>query len=633
MRDKTKSKKPSKINSNNKTKKLYGGDIERKNIFRKILSIGYELETQSLAKLNLINNDYMNEEKSRSMSRSMSKSMSQLKSKTNMSSKMSKKNSNLPILLNTDTVPKDYEIIKRIKNGDYTEEEFDYYANRLDEYIELDAYTSESIGKKKLVINPDTVFLSANDMAVTAFTKYLNVFCNMEDIKQNNAEDEEAESEEEDVFDKNDLYTFVTDSGEKYRINFETWQKKDCGMFADVEWIMTYYKPKISKNIILNTFVNVVENLLLHLSRLEKTKGKLIMNFSGSDKEIIKRPVDRYLYHLPNTNLYYLQTHLLEEELDTDDICVVPQMTFSCHIKDLVAIMKELAKDDIRLFENSMILSDQRVKIIENIEKAIKILMNNYNKSVSREYRIIDTRNKQLVQSMKNYIFMILFKMNRYFNNYLTDEKVKNKSKNAKYLKDTLFYNSRHTNYDLYKALKQNISEYFSNRLNNEQIVAIVQKIIIQQNVLEEYILDDKSHTRKNAFSIANNVEKSNKHYGDPYYSLVSYFDFFEDPIDNPERRNDKNELFYDWLQYDGIDNYSSTTNINNNIVLVEVRSFVRLLSNYIYSISDDELKNSMTNGICNRMKKYFKADMGGFSMIGLKQFVKLYKAKTKAKK
>lgn len=626
MRDKTKSKKPSKINLNNKTKKLYGGDIERKTIFRKILSIGYELETQSLAKLNLINNDYMNEENSRSMSRSMSKSMSQLKSKTNMSSKMSKKNSNLPILLNTDTVPKDYEIIKRIKNDDYTEEEFDYYANRLDEYIELDAYTSESIGKKKRVVNPDAVFLSANDMAVTAFTKYLNVFCN-------NAEDKEAESEEEDLFDKNDLYTFVADSGEKYRINFETWQKKDCGMFADVEWIMTYYKPKISKNIILNTFVNVVENLLLHLSRLEKTKGKLIMNFSGSDKEIIKRPVDRYLYHLPNTNLYYLQTHLLEEQLDTDDICVVPQMTFSCHIKDLVAIMKELAKDNIRLFENTMILSDQRVKIIENIEKAIKILLNNYNKSVSREYRIIDARNKTLVQSMKNYIFMILFKMSRYFNNYLPDEKVKNKLKNAKYLKDTLFYNSRHTNYDLYKALKQNISEYFSNSLNNEQIVAIVQKIIIQQNVLEEYILDDKSHTRKNAFSIANKVEKSNKHYGDPYYSLVSYFDFFEDPIDNPERRNDKNELFYDWLQYDGIDNYSSTTNINNNIVLVEVRSFVRLLSNYIYSISDDELKNSMTNGICNRMKKYFKADMGGFSMIGLKQFVKLYKAKITAKK
>ena len=38
----------------NKTKKIRGGHIERNIIFEKILSIGYELETQSLAKLTLI---------------------------------------------------------------------------------------------------------------------------------------------------------------------------------------------------------------------------------------------------------------------------------------------------------------------------------------------------------------------------------------------------------------------------------------------------------------------------------------------------------------------------------------------------------------------------------------------------
>lgn len=603
------------IHSKTQTMKIYGGDIQKKTIFRKILSIGYELETQSFAKLNLINDDYQD----KSISSKLSKSMSQLNSKSKATSK---KNQNLPILLNTDTVAKDYEVIKRIKTDDYTEEEFDYYANRLDEYMELDAYTSESIGKKKRFVNPDTVFLSANDMAVTPFTKYLNGFCNMDDIKVKNNEDDD----DEDLFDKNDLYTFATDTGEKYRINFETWQKKDCGMFADVEWIMTYYKPKISNNIILTTFINVVENLLLHLSRLEKTRGNLIMNFSGSDKELIKRPADRYLYHLPETNLYYLQTHLLEEQLDIDDVCVVPQMTFSCHIKDIVDIMKELTKDNIRLFENHQVLSDERVKMLNNIEKTVTLLLHNYNKSVSKDYRIIDARNKSLVQSIKNYIFMILFKLNRYFNNYLLDEKVKNKSKTAKYLKDTLFYNSRHTNYDLYKEIKQSISEYFSNKLGNNEIVDIVQKIIIQQAVLEEYILDDKSHTRKNAFLITNKLDKTNQHYGDPYYSLVSYFDFFENPIDNPDRRNDKNELFFDWLQYTGIDNYSSTTDIKKNVVLVEVRAFARALASYIYSISDDELKNNMTNGVCNRMTKKFQPDITGFSMVVLKQFLNLHK-------
>ena len=154
----------------------------------------------------------------------------------------------------------------------------------------------------------------------------------------------------------------------------------------------------------------------------------------------------------------------------------------------------------------------------------------------------------------------------------------------------------------------------------------IVQKIIIQQTVLEQHILDDKSYTRRNAFLITNKLDKTNQHYGDPYYSLVSYFDFFENPVDNPERRNDKNELFFDWLQYTGIDNYSSTTDIKNNVVLVEVRSFARVLASYIYSISDDELKKNMTNGVCNRMKKYFHPDITGFSMIVLKQFVNLYK-------
>jgi hypothetical protein len=614
------------IHSKTHTMKIYGGDIEKKTIFRKILSIGYELETSSFAKLNLIGDDYQKKSMSRTLSRSVSISQSKNRSKA-----ISKKNNNLPILLNTDTVPKDYEVIKRIKNDDYTEEEFDYYANRLDEYIELDAYTTESIGKKKRVINPDTVFLSANDMAVTPFTKYLNVFCNMDDIKATDNEDDDGE--EEDLFDKNDLYTFATDNGEKYRINFETWQKKDCGMFADVEWIMTYYKPKISNNIILNTFINVAENLLLHLSQLEKTRGNLVMNFSGSDKEIIKRPVDRYLYHLPDTNLYYLQTHLLEEQLDIDDVCVVPQMTFSCHIKDIVDIMKELPKDDVRLFETYPILSDGRVELLNKIEKTVTLLLKNYNKSVSKDYRIIAARNETLVQSIKNYIFMILFKLNRYFNNYLLDEKVKNKSKTAKYLKDTLFYNSRHTNYDLYKEIKQSISEYFSNKLDNKEIVDIVQKIIIQQAVLEEYILDDKSNVRKNAFLITNKLEKTNQHYGDPYYSLVSYFDFFENPIDNPERRNDKNELFFDWLQYTGIDNYSSTTDIKKNIVLVEVRLFARLMANYIYSIADDELKNNMTNGVCNRMKKYFQPDITGFSMTILKQFITLHKNMKNKKK
>lgn len=566
------------------TKKKRGGDITSNNIFKKILSIGYELETSLLAKLSMIENSEDGE----------------------------------PILFNTDSLTKDYEIIKRIQNNDYTNEEYEYYANRIEEFVETELYTTESLNKKKNLIEyPDSTFLVSNDLSETAFIKYLKEICNLKDKN----EDDDGE----DLIDKNDLYTFDTENGEKYKINFETWQQKHCGMFSDVEWIFTYYNPILSKNIILDTFINVAKNLILHLNSLEKQRGNLVVNFFENDKEIVKTPVNRILYNLPNTNLYYLQTHYIDEELDIDDICFVPQMTFSCRNKDLIDILKELTKDNIKIFENNVRLSNDRMQIIERIENCINNLFQNYNKSVSDEYKIKEYKNKNLVKSMKNYIFMIFFKLDRYFNNYLQDEKVISKSKTAKYLKDVLFYNSRHTNYELYKSLKQTVSEYFSGSLNNSDIVSIIQRLIIQQSVLEEFLIMDVKYVRKNAFLITNKLDKQNRHYGNPSFSLISYFDFFEDPIDNPERRDVNDEPFNDWLQYSQVDIYSSTSEIKNDIVLVEMRSFSRTLISYIYNFSY-ELNDNMTNGICNRITRKSQPDAtGAISISTLKQFISIY--------
>jgi hypothetical protein len=568
---------------NTKTKKKYGGDIDKKQIFRKILSIGYELESSSLAKFSLID-----------------------------------ESSDNPILLNSDSLPKDFEKIKRIQNDDFTEEEFDYYENRLEEFYELKPYTSESINKNnsnKLVEYNDTTFIVSNDLSITSFTRYLKKLCDL-----NDGEEEETE----DLIDKNELYTFESDDGKIFKINFETWQKKHCGMLSDVEWIVTYYNPKKSKNIILDTFVNVAKNLILHLNNLQKQKGKMAVNFI-EDKEIVKNPTNRILYNLPDTNLYYLQTHYINEELEIDDVCFVPQMTFSCQIEDLVDILKELSIDGIGLFENSVRISNQRIEMIERIEKCIQLLFKNYNNSAPDEYKLRDVKNKILMKSIKNYIFMIFFKLERYFNNYLVDEKVIAKSSTAKYLKDTLFFNSRHINYDLYMSLKKSISEYFQHSVAEDMIISIIKKIIIQNTVLEEYLVQNKENIRKNAFLITNKLDKSNKHYGNPHYSLTSYFDFFEDPIDSAERRDANDKPFNDWLQYNSIDIFSSTMEIKNNIVLVEVRSFQRTLNTYMYSIANDEMKNSMTNGICNRITKNFEPDAPGFSITTLKQFVSIY--------
>jgi hypothetical protein len=559
-----------------------GGDINTNNIFKKILSIGYELETLSLAKLSMIDTSDDGE----------------------------------PILFNTDSLTKDYEIIKRIQNNDYTNEEYEYYANRLEEFVDADVYTTASLNKTKLIKDNSSTFLVSNDLSETSFVRHLKSKCNFND----------NDDEEEDLIDKNDLYTFESENGEKYKINFETWQQKHCGMFADVEWIFTYYNPVLSKNIILDTFVNVAKNLIFHLKKLEKQRGNLVINFSENDKEIVKKPVNRILYNLPNTNLYYLQTHYIDEELDIDDICLVPQMTFSCHNENLVDILKELTKDNIQVFENNARISNIRMQVIERIENCINILFENYNNSAPKEYRIKDYKNKKLVKSMKNFIFMIFLKLDRYFNNYLQDEKVISKSKTAKYLKDVLFYNSRHTNYELYKSLKKTLSEYFSGNLNDDVITQIIQKLIIQQSVLEEFLIMDVKYVRKNAFLITNKLDKQNRHYGNPSFSLISYFDFFEDPIDNPERRDVNDEPFNDWLQYSQVDIYSSTSEIKNDIVLVEMRSFSRMLNSYIYSIGDDELKDSMKNGLCNRITRQFEPDaIGAITINTLNQFIALY--------
>lgn len=566
---------------NNKTKKTYGGDIYKNKIFKKILSIGYELETASLAKVSLL----------------------------------SSSNDEEQILLNTSSNSNDYGVIRKINIDDFTEEEYDKYANRLDELFEIDAYTTESINKKKpskLVKLKNATFIIANDIAATPFTKHLNKLCDFTET-----------SNDDNLIDKNELYTFASDDGNNYKINFDTSDKQDCGTIADVEWVMTYYNPEINKNIILNTFMNVVKNLILHLSSLEKTNGKLIINFDEKDKETIKKPVNRILYNLPDTNLYYLQTHFINEKLDIDDICFVPQMTFSCHIKDVIDIFKELAKDSVQNFEDYTRLSNERISIIERIEKCIDMLLKNYNKSVKKEYKIIESRNKILVKSMKNYIFMILFKLERYFDNYLLDEKVIKKSKTAKYLKDTLFYNSRHTNYELYKSLKKTISLYFVNSISDTEIISIIRKIIIQQPILEENWLDNKNNVRKNALSITNTIDKNNKQYGNPYYSLISYFDFFENPIDYETQ---------DWLVDKSIDIFSNTTDINNDIVLVEVRSFARLFVTYMYSIADDELKKNMTTGICNRLINKLKPDINGLSVGNMKRFIELYEKKNDKK-
>lgn len=572
-----------------------GGDIQHE-IFNKILSIGYELESTSLCKLTLLD-DPAN------------------------------------VLLNTDTAGQDLErLYKQLEKKNRNDEEDDADDEDMllrQELFNIDAYTTESLksGSSKMKKESNSSFIIANDMAVTPIVKYLNKRCKeseqeiindiLEIEKDNEDRDESADIAAMEY--KNQLYSFHTDSAKKYVLQFANSDKKDCGMIADVEWIFTYYQPNRSSNIILDTFINVIYNLATHLHKLTSQNGKLVLNLSSKSRHIVPDPLKRKLFNLPGTNLHYLQTHLIDEQQEIDDICIVPQMTFSCNITDMIPIVKGLIQDSLKIVDECHEIAVERITIIENLEKCIDELFENS--------PILQNQSDENVRSIKNYLFLILFKLYQYYNHYLQDEGVKAKAEKIMYLKDALFINSRHSNYALYVEIKKILSK----NNTNTQVVQMIRQLILQPKIMNRYMLEEPDNVRKNAFSPQNVLEKTHKNYGDPHYSLLSYLQFFEEPEEMGSANEGEEvtikslEKKHDWLRYRNFDIYSTTMEIKNGVVLAELRSFPRLLALYLNGIADEELLKELTYGPCNRATNKFNSIGGRFSLSSLIQFVKLY--------
>jgi len=604
------------------TKRL-GGDIHRHSVFKHIISIGYELETSSLSKLTLVY------------------------PKTGVNE--------IPFLMNTDTARKDLDIFQK-KNMEEEEEEEELaeeWALRQEEVVELDAYDRN----KK--VDKNVSFLITNDIVESPLVKYLGRTC-------------EPIEEEQALFSenfvklelKNKMYKFQEENGKKYDIQFVFHNDEEvpCGVFSDVEWILTYYKPARARNIIIDTFANVVLNLLYHLRDLESIPGSLLINtcagsspiikdvpFLGGDGDslrleskkleskkletatceiVAKKPEKRILFHKPGTSLYYLQSHYFEKEMTIKDACITPQMTFSAHISNVVPIMKELVKDTIRSIPNTSEIMDDRLKKMNGIEFCVDLLLKGYNQEETTHTFSNSSGDKTVYKSIRAYMFLILYKLFLFYNVYL-------QKKDTKYFKDALFFNSRHSNYVLYQSLKENIRVYFfggegvSEDTDSERIeqicVDIIQRLFVQQDILETHLIEDITFVRKNAFSIENRIDKTSSSYGNPAKSLISYFDFFENPLEKENIDIEDEIIYHDWLEYKRIDAFSSKMDLNSDIVLIEFRAFPRMLSTYIYSILDTEKKKKMTHGPCNEMTRNYQADIKGFSLSVLEDFYRHY--------
>ena len=574
------------------TKKNYGGDISNKDALQYILSIGYEFETDSFSKFTLYKNKLVNTDMARE---------------------------NISKFDETENEKNAAEIMN---NADENED--------IDKY--LDILSIRELEIKDIKINPtiidgnistdfinDTLFQITNDIKETRIQRYLNKKYNIDDDKESddeeNGEENDDKKNDNDKFIeiKNSLYKFkLTDKQIIYPINFVYFIDNDYSLFSNVEWVITYYKPKISINIIMNTFINALQNLFIHLDSLKMENGNLTITLPGTENdEIIPFPTNRILYNVPDSSVYYLQTEYYNKEnLSLDDICIQPQMTFSSNIIHTINIIEILSTDTVNSISSMNELFLNKKNDIDKVKDIINKLIINYN--IRARYKITKDLTKALIS---NYLFLILYKLFSYYNYYLQVTK-------KTYLKSFLPFNCRHSNYELYIVLKNLLMKIYS--IDSDSAIQIIIDIVCQPEILNISFIYEINYVRKGAFLKTNLLEKNNKNYGNPFYSLVSYINYFENPKTVPEDDEEK-ELYHDWLLFNRVDNVTNTFPIKNNIVLIEFRIFNRALSIFMYDIADSELKENMKNGICNKKQKRYDEGNSTTSILNFKKFVELY--------
>jgi len=84
-----------------------------------------------------------------------------------------------------------------------------------------------------------------------------------------------------------------------------------------------------------------------------------------------------------------------------------------------------------------------------------------------------------------------------------------------------------------------------------------------------------------------------NKYYGDPLYSISSYFSHFEkNDIEEEENK--------DWLVLNHIDEKSTKFELNNDAIIIEFRDFPTYCYLYLFLTSNDEIRNKIIEADLN---------------------------------
>jgi hypothetical protein len=187
-------------------------------------------------------------------------------------------------------------------------------------------------------------------------------------------------------------------------------------------------------------------------------------------------------------------------------------------------------------------------EINKNIVLTCKNLLDNYinNQKNSRELLKINDDIKDIIL---NYLFLFYYKIYYYLNEYI------NENIEETYFKDVLSFNVRHTNHDIFVAIKKTIIKNLKIKIsdNKEKFYDSLMNLFFNEKILGKFIYaNDKC-------ALINTSEYlSIKNRANPKISLIGYL----------EKLNRT-----DWL-IKNVDNVSQKYLIKKDIVIIENRFF-----------------------------------------------------------
>ena len=510
-------------------KKIYehGGTLLANEIFKKILSIGYEFETGGLIKFSLkkdnktlINSDlslrFLKERTDKKIIKQIDNNYLEVDEKGEDDDELKIEN------LSSD------EQLGYEGNPEAFKEEQERYKKEREQEKYLDYFYENREG------DGDSVkFQITNDLGVTSMTNLAYSLCKELNIP------------------KNEMYYLKTSNPphKTYNIHFakDIRKKTDCETFSDVEYVVTYYNPKIGPNIILDTFIDACSRISDHLRSFTENRvvELYIKNKKLEEDPISLGNIERRLYHKPGTNLYYLDA-FKSEELDINDACFTPQMTFRAKSKNCLDVMKQMvvANPSYKIDEDTAEIIKEEYDIVIKIENIVGRLLKKVKNLKESNYKKLEC-----------YVFFIIYKLYAFifYHAEITAPPPDNNTA-ISYLKDYTAFNCRHHGNELYQKVKDILKN--DCHMKDED----VKKIFMQPNIIKELYEHKTEVYDTNAYEV-DSLPDDNENFGNPWVSFISYFDYM-----------DKRES--DWLFDNEYNKYTTMFPLVEDVMIIECRLF-----------------------------------------------------------